>query len=60
MLYDTGDALWALKLGSIFPLLRIGEWRLSLDAGFLGEFYLEDQRHLSLGIYFDLGRIGPR
>lgn len=26
----------------------------------LGEFYLEDQRHLSLGLYLDLGRIGPR
>ena len=45
---DTGDALWALKFGSMFPLVRIGEWRLSLDAGFLGLFDI-DRNYDNLG-----------
>ena len=45
---DTGDSLWALKLGSVFPLVRIGEWRLSLDAGFLGLFDI-DRNYDNLG-----------
>jgi hypothetical protein len=45
---DTGDALYALKLGSVFPLVRIGEWRISFDAGFLGLFDI-DRSYDNLG-----------
>jgi hypothetical protein len=38
-------------------------WRLGLEYYDgrvpLGEFYFEDQRHVSLGLFVDLGRFGP-
>ncbi len=45
---DTGDALYALKLGAVFPLVRIDEWRLCFDAGFLGLFDV-DRSYDNLG-----------
>lgn len=39
---DTGDALYALKLGAVLPVVRIGEWRISLDGGFLGLFDIDN------------------
>lgn len=38
---DSGDAFYALKLGSTFGMVRVGEWRLALDGGFLGLFDID-------------------
>ena len=45
---DTGDGFYALKLGSVFGLVRVGEWRLGFDAGFLGLFDV-DRSYDNLG-----------
>jgi hypothetical protein len=39
---DTGDAFYALKLGSVFGLVGVGEWRLGFDAGFFGLFDIDN------------------
>jgi hypothetical protein len=45
---DSGDAFYALKLGSVFGIVRAGEWRLAFDAGFLGLFDI-DRSYDNLG-----------
>src|SRR5262245_5530600 len=45
---DTGDAFYALKLGSIFGIVRVDQWRLGFDAGFLGLFDI-DRSYDNLG-----------
>ncbi len=45
---DSGDAFYALKLGALFPLVRIDAWRVCFDAGFLGLFDI-DRSYDNLG-----------
>jgi hypothetical protein len=45
---DTGNTFYALKLGSVFNLLGVGEWSLGFDAAFLGLFDV-DRSYDNLG-----------
>ncbi len=45
---DTGEAFYALKLGSLFGIVRVADWRFGIDAGFLGLFDI-DQGYDNLG-----------
>ena len=45
---DSGEAFYALKLGSVLGIVRLGDWRLGFDAGFLGLFDI-DRSYDNLG-----------